>query len=621
MKVILAFLAAILGYLVLDRIFKTARLGKWSMVMQWVCAVMVCIILWVQSETSLGRDWASIRTMEGQYQLLNIATIAMVYMFFFVICCKVGLSCLLTTIFVSILSLVNYYTLIYHGMPFSILDLQNVRTAANVFGSYTLIPDNTIKKILLLYLACIIVSLICKKIWIEEKTTARKRILSDLVGVCYIVAVLIVGYFGPNPIKPLNTITWLWSEPYYQYGYAACSVEMCYTALYAVQEPEGYSDQYVDEIEIAEDSRENYETPDIILILNESFYDLSLIVDLETDVDYLEHYHSNAEAIKGYCFVPQIGGGTNCSEYELLTSNSLQLMPGITPFNDLSLVDAYSIVSVLKDQGYYTIGSHSQPAVNYNRANGYAELGFDKTFFQGDFQDLAYYYGRGRETDESVYLNLERWYSEAIQDTDQPVFIYNLTFQNHGAYSMLSEETYLVHVQGDYGDLTSTINEYLTGIYQSDMALQNLLEYYRDCERSVIVCMVGDHCPDFAIELVDEEMDGEEKNRKLRSVPFFIWSNQGLDAEEVEMISMNMLNPKLLSVAGVQMSPYYQYLYDLSADVPAITAYDTYFDAEGNAYSYDEESEYQEDVQKYFYMEYNNLKSVVRREELFAATP
>ncbi len=275
------------------------------------------------------------------------------------------------------------------------------------------------------------------------------------------------------------------------------------------------------------------------------------------------------------------------------------------------------IVSVLKAQGYYTIASHSQPGVNYNRTKGYADLGFEKSFFQGDFQDLAYYYGRGRETDESVYANLERWHSEAIQGTNQPVFIYNLTFQNHGAYNFFSEETYLVHVQGDYGDLTSTINEYLTRIYQSDMALQQLIEYYQESDRAVIICMVGDHCPDFAIELADEKMNEAEKNLRLRSVPFFIWSNQGLDAEEVEMISMNMLIPKLLSVAGVQMSPYYQYLYDLSADVPAITAYDTYFDAEGNAYSYDEESEYQEDVRQYLYMEYNNLKSSERRDELF----
>lgn len=36
MKVILAFLVAILGYLVLDHIFKTIRLGKWSMVMKWM---------------------------------------------------------------------------------------------------------------------------------------------------------------------------------------------------------------------------------------------------------------------------------------------------------------------------------------------------------------------------------------------------------------------------------------------------------------------------------------------------------------------------------------------------------------------------------------------------------
>lgn len=549
------------------------------MVLKWICAVVVCILLWVQSETSLGREWADISTMEYQYKLLNIVTIAIVYMFFYVICCRVWLSCLLTTITVSVLSLVNYYTLIYHGMPFSVLDLKNVQTAANVFGSYQLTVDITVKRVLLLYLACIIVSVICKKIGTEIRTTVRKRVVCDLIGICYIATVLFIGYFGPNPIKPLNVITWIWSEPYYQYGYASCSVEMCYTVFHAVQEPEGYSDQYVENIEIKSDLKQDYETPDIILILNESFYDLGLVANLETDVDYLEYYHSNDQAIKGYCVVPQIGGATNCSEYELLTSNSMQLMPGITPFNDLSLVDANSIVTVLNDQGYYTMGSHSQPPSNYNRGYVYSNMLFDRTFFWQDFQNLEFYSGRNHESDESVYANLERWYAEAVKEQDHPIFLYNLTYQNHAAYNMVAENDYLVHVQGDYGDMTSILNDYLTGIYQSDIALQKLIEYYQESDRTVIVCMVGDHAPYFVEDIGNPAMNEDEKNLKYRSVPFLIWSNKGVEAEDVGYISMNMLIPKVLSVVGVQMSPYYQYLYDMSSQVPITTAYGIYFDA------------------------------------------
>lgn len=38
-------------------------------------------------------------------------------------------------------------------------------------------------------------------------------------------------------------------------------------------------------------------------------------------------------SIYGHTISPHVGGGTNSSEYEMLSSNSLMLMPSITPFN------------------------------------------------------------------------------------------------------------------------------------------------------------------------------------------------------------------------------------------------------------------------------------------------
>ena len=48
----------------------------------------------------------------------------------------------------------------------------------------------------------------------------------------------------------------------------------------------------------------------------------------------------------------------NSTEYEMLTSNSLILMPSITPFNWLNLYNANSVVSYLKGLGYTTMAAH-----------------------------------------------------------------------------------------------------------------------------------------------------------------------------------------------------------------------------------------------------------------------
>lgn len=78
------------------------------------------------------------------------------------------------------------------------------------------------------------------------------------------------------------------------------------------------------------------EKPDIILILNETLFDFSLIHDFETDEPVMPYMKSLENVIRGYVSVPAIGGGTNRSEYELLTSNSLYLMKDILPFWSLT---------------------------------------------------------------------------------------------------------------------------------------------------------------------------------------------------------------------------------------------------------------------------------------------
>lgn len=293
-------------------------------------------------------------------------------------------------------------------------------------------------------------------------------------------------------------------------------------------------------------------------------------------------------------------------------------MPGITPFNFIDLEGASSIVSVLEEQGYYTIGTHSQPGVNYNRNTSYANLGFDRIYFQPDFVDLYNYGTRPRECDESVYQNLLRWQDETHEQwPESPVFIYNLTFQNHGAYNMLTDEWYRIKILEDYGEYTPLINEYLTTIQQSDEAFYHLTQYFEESEKPVVICMVGDHCPDFAPGVVRPDMSEGERNLKLRSVPFVIWSNQRIESKDMGYISMNMLVPQMLKTAGLQVSPYYEYLTHLCEEVPVTGAYNTYFDADNQEHLYEEDNSYHDEVWKYLYMEYNNLDQLHRREELF----
>lgn len=435
---------------------------------------------------------------------------------------------------------------------------------------------------------------------------------------------ILTGFFASNPIKPRKTIGWSWEEAYGKYGYLTCIMEDLYFKRHAVNKPQDYAaetveavcDRYIDENIVSDKDTRNF--PDIIFIVNETFYDLHRIADFETDVDYLKNIRGMDNLISGYAVSPTPYGGTNSSEYELLTGNSLQIMnSGVTPFNTIDLTDAVSIVSYLKSLGYSTLGTHTEPGINYNRIRGYNDLGFDIVKFSDQYENLDYYYKRWYETDASVYKNLERWYEEM---GDEPRFLYLLTIQNHGDWKFNEAECDTVHVtQSEFGstELTDVVNEFLTSISLSDEAFLELTDYFKNVDRHVIVCMVGDHCPSFAGEIANIGLSSDEKALRLRETPFYIWSNYTREeSDKLESVGMIYVAPLLLRVADILLSGYYQYLLDIKEQVPIITTYGRYFDRERNCFSIGEGA-YKELVSEYFQVEYSNIVNDVRHTAFF----
>ncbi|MCD8220939.1 MAG: LTA synthase family protein [Clostridiales bacterium] len=572
-----------------------------------------CFFLWFQLEISAGyTDISECFSMGKQYIVLNVLTIALLVGFLFIISNRLWLADLISAILVCIISIADYYVILFHGMPLTVRELKNFKTAMNVMGSYKFSLSKEVVYIFLIFVILTGLSILLYQ-W-EKGRKSKKRIIivRDVTLIVLGSVVIYFGYLSSDPIKPYKTIGWSWVEAYHQYGFVSCSVENILQMRHIVDMPDGYSEEKLEDIVIKRDD-EGGETPDIILILNESFYDLGLISDIETDIPYLENINSLKNAVKGYTVVTSQGGGTNNSEYELLTSNSLRLMKGITPFNVLDMTNANSIVSHLQQLGYYTIGAHSEPEINYSRGTAYRAMGFDQCFFDDDFQNKDYYGSRWYETDECLYRNVIRWYEEMPETS--PRFIYLLTIQNHGEWDMNPPEADTVHAKNDYGDYQDEVNEFLTGIQMSDQALKELTEYFEDIERPVIVCMMGDHCPSFADSITDEKYSGEEKRIRLRSTPFVLWSNYEQEEQDDMVISMNYVIPFLLKKAQINQSPYYQYMNNLMADVPILSSYGAYYDNEGNISWYGEESLWSDRVDNYFYLEYNNLSK--NRQQMF----
>ena len=218
---------------------------------------------------------------------------------------------------------------------------------------------------------------------------------------------------------------------------------------------------------------------------------------------------------------------------------------------------------------------------------------------------MDYYGERFFETDASLYENAFKWYEEM---NPGPRLFYALTIQNHGGYEQLSEDDYRIHTGRDFGENTPLVNEFLTMISISDEAFMDIVEYFSQSPRDVIVCMVGDHGPSFIRSVTEKGTTEQEKELRMRSVPYVIWSNHlEISRELPERISMNYLVPTVLDLADIPLSPYYDYMLSMRDQVPVLGAYGVYMDAQGNTFSYGDSSEEAELVSIYQGLSYANM--------------
>ena len=518
----------------------------------------------------------------------------------------------------TIAALINYYELMLHGTVLTLQDIHNIPTAMRALPNYKIQISPTVGGIFLSY-AVLFLALTAIYSKGPSFCADRKKGVIPL-GLLILLSYLL--FFVP--FAPVRALDWSWEIRYFVDSMPVGVLENISKSLKGITKPEGYNIAEIERISGTEATAAN--KPDIIVILDETYYDMDHLIHFETDVSYMENY-DNLDAVKGYATVPMIGGGTNASEYELLTSNSMMLLNTTTPFIELNLENCMSVAEYLKKLGYVTMAATSEPAGNYHRGDSWKALGFEETHFNTDFKELDYYGDRYSASDSSLFTNFQRFYEEMPKD--QPRFAYLLTIQNHGGWDRNDPIMDTVHIQNSNGltKYEQQINEYLTCMQQTDEFIREVVDYFSQSERNVIVYMAGDHGPSLLKEW--DLGDSDEINLKKRQVPYFIWSNYGTEVEELpenRNIDMCALTPWALKVAGLPLSPYYSQILHLSEKVQCLTEVIVpgenhgglrYIDCNGivqDVYSGTDEADL---VRKFFYMEYNRLQKKDRLDYLF----
>lgn len=514
---------------------------------------------------------------------------------------------------VSISMLLNMIWILIHCFVYqfrgSVLvpgDFKSITTAATVVGKYQFFL--TKEMWWLCFFSICIITLVgnFKKIRVI-KNRAIFRILGTSVTILAILLCYHSDFIGIMQLPYENG--WQQKAMYNTVGCTLGFVEIMKKSK--VNVPENYSEKLVRqiaEIYYPDAETENTIQPNIIVIMNEAFADIGDIGKIDTNKDYMPFTHTQAENGKtsiGRVLVSTIGGDTCKTEYEFLTGNSQELNPTAIAFTTEIYKDIYSIATTLKSQGYQTIATHPNSGSNWKRNSVYKHMGFEETYFI-DFYDGADEI-RNFVTDEAIYEKIMDW----LKDSTQPQFIFAVTMQNHGSYdgSALREGETLPIIRNNVTE-PGKVDQYLSLIYESDRAIEKLINEVDQLEDPTVVVMFGDHFPNEVIwGQISEGQETEDLSEKqiIYATPYIMHANYDIDVNAVpKYMSINYLGSNILNLCKLQMTAYDKYLLEMQKIIPAFN-FQGMMTEDNTWFFYEEEipEEYKEKIGEYNILEYN----------------
>ncbi|MEY8355598.1 sulfatase-like hydrolase/transferase [Lachnospiraceae bacterium 54-53] len=568
--------------------------------------------------------------------ILNIGWIYLLYLAAFAVSGSTRIAVPAVSVFLYAVSVAEYLVVGFRGRPIMFWDIMAFQTAMSVAGNYEFIITKE------MYLACLGIQAICLFALIFHQKLKGKKLrlffAGGSAGIVVSFAVWFYTYLIPNAGLGINM--WAVNESYQEYGYVLSTAVSC---SYAVKrKPEGYSLSKVKQIHesvkeenqvlmasagSADTEKERAVTPvNIICIMNESLSDLKVAGNFETNQEYFPFLNSLKEnTVKGSLCVPVFGSMTSNSEFEFLTGDSVALLPANSIAYQFNVKpNTYSLVSTLKSQGYEAIAMHPYPKENWNREECYHNLGFDEFLDIEDYEDSEQL--RNYISDRADYEKLIEKV-EAKENPEDKLFLFNVTMQNHGGYESphdnFKQEVWLTgELEGKY----PKTDQYLSLMKRSDEAFEYLISYFEKSREPTMIVMFGDHQPSVEDEFFDEisGIPSDQVPNKDRlmwyQTPFVIWTNYETKEEEKGEMGAIYLSSELLKRAGIEMTPYQQFLLSMEEIFPVVHPLGCY-DKSGTYYTWEalteEGSPYRSFIRNYEYLVYNHIFDGKKYKDMF----
>ncbi len=327
------------------------------------------------------------------------------------------------------------------------------------------------------------------------------------------------------------------SIAYQNYGFSYCFVNSVVNV--GVKKPVTYSESNLEEIverihtENTVDS-EAVNTPNIVFLQLESFFDVNKVKGLEVSEDPTPNFNKLKEEFpSGYLSVNNVGYGTANTEFEVMTGMNLEdFGPGEFPYKTVLMDETCESMSfILRDYGYVSHALHNNTATFYDRNKVFKNLGFDT------FTSIEYMY-------PTEYTPL-KWAKDiilsdeiikALDSTEEQDYIYAISVQGHGSYPTSSViENPAISVSGieDEGRQYQ-FEYYVNEIKEMDDFIGELTRRLSEYDEDVILVMYGDHLP--SLDIAENELE----NENLYQTEYIIWSNFDFDLSDKDIQSFEL---------------------------------------------------------------------------------
>ncbi len=468
-----------------------------------------------------------------------------------------------------IFSVINYLKIVNRGQAFEPWDLSFVSNAGDILSFISMdIKDVVIIIIGLLYMIAVtVLDVVLAELYLDIPDKKGK-----IVILCIALPMLV--FFLTSYMQIYMNCIELNQKGYANYSPRRRSAEYGTFVNFCLSLGLDMNKNYVDySEEVIDKLYEGYDTSgfgdteydNIIIVLLESYYDMTQFDSLNFTIDPLYNFHKLSDGAKTTMLVDSIGGGTANTEYKALTMHSVdQYYNGIYPYMHLIDGDIESLPRLFKNNGYKTTAIHNYMGTFYNRERAYEYMGIDEFITEKEM---------GKDSRGDNYIS-DKEVLKKIQETmekQDKSFITATTMGGHSPYDMwefaeydewMEDEEWQEHEEQQF-------NNYFQKLRNTDKLLGELIEYIKGSDEKTLLIAYGDHFPlVYNLALYEGIVDGgdtnlsQEKYPELYKTPCIIYSN----VEEIELkdeiitseIGMYILeNVKLNYV-----TPLYKVIYD-----------------------------------------------------------